>query len=136
MVTRRRSGASKQQNQSGKQRNNTRKGIRCGDQVMIIAGGSGEKRANKGKVGKVLRFVGDDRVVVEGLNFIVRHTRPSQTGKPSGKVVKEGSVHLSNVMLYVETLGRPVRVKFSVRADGTKVRGYNHPETKQFVQLA
>lgn len=131
MVARSRSGTSNRRSEAGK-----RKGIRCGDQVMVIAGGSGDKRANKGKVGKVLRFVGSDRVVVEGLNFIAKHVRPSQPGKPSGKIVTEGSIHLSNVMLYVDALGRPVRVKFSVRADGTKVRGYIHPETKQFVQIA
>ncbi len=130
MVARRNSGASKRAANSGK-----RKDIRCGDLVMVIAGGSGEKRANKGKVGKVLRFVGEERVVVEGLNFIAKHVKQTQPGKPSGKVVVEGSIHLSNVMFYCEALGRPVRVKYSLKADGSKVRGYNHPETKQFVQL-
>lgn len=129
MVARRNGKASKRGS------SNKRRDIRCGDLVMVIAGGSGDKRANKGKVGKVLRFVGEERVVVEGLNFIAKHVRPSQPGKPSGKVVVEGSIHLSNVMYFVESLGRPVRVKHSVRSDGTKVRGYNHPETKQFVQV-
>ena len=112
--------------------------LKAGDPVMVIAGGNKNKRANKGKVGKLVRFVGDakQRVIVEGVNFLYRHLRQSAPGKPSGKIQKEGSIHISNVMYYVEKLKRPVRLKAQVRQDGKKVRGYVDPQSKKFVELS
>ena len=111
--------------------------LKKGDTVMVIAGGCEGKRDNKGKIGKILRFVGDDseRVVVEGVNFIARHQRARGPGQEAGKVVREGSIHISNVMYYVETLKKPVRLKHRVLKDGKKVRGYLVPESKEFVQV-
>jgi large subunit ribosomal protein L24 len=109
--------------------------LRKGDTVMVISGGNKKKRPNKGKVGKILRFIGDDRVVVEGVNVMVRHQRQTGPNKPSGKISREMSMHISNVMYYHEKAKKPVRLKVSVLADGKKVRGYLDKETKEFVQI-
>ena len=109
--------------------------LRKGDTVMVIAGGHKEKRPIKGKVGKIVRFVGDDRVIVEGINMITVHEKARGPQRPAGKVQREGSIHVSNVMYYAEKLKKPVRVKCSVLADGTRVRGYLDPKSKEFVQI-
>lgn len=109
--------------------------LRKGDVVVVIAGGNSKKRPNIGKTGKILRFVGDERVIVEGLNFVTRHQRQQGPNKPGGKVQKEASIHVSNVMFYVEKLKKPVRIKHKQLADGRKVRGYTDPKSKEFVQL-
>lgn len=112
--------------------------LRVGDLVMVIAGGHKEKRPNKGKVGKLLRFVGKekDRVIVEGVNLVTRHQKARTPGAQSAKIQKEASIDLSNVMFYVETLKKPVKVKMSLRSDGKKVRGYIDPSTKKFTEIA
>jgi len=111
--------------------------LKKGDTVMVIAGGSADKRVNKGKTGKILRFVGDrnQRVIVEGLNFFAHHQKAKGPGTEAGKVVREGSIHISNVMFYVETLKKPVRLKHKKLKDGKKVRGYINSESKEFVQV-
>jgi large subunit ribosomal protein L24 len=115
----------------------TKARLRKGDPVMIIAGGSGQSRPLIGKVGKVAGFSGDSRqrVLVEGLNMVTRHQKATAPGKPSGKVVKEAGIHISNLMYYVESLGRPVRLKYGKNDQGERARGYNNPETKKFVAL-
>ena len=109
--------------------------IRKGDTVMIIAGGNGTTRANKGKTGRVLKFVGADRVIVEGLNMITKHQRAQGPDKPSGKIQKEAALHVSNVMFFVEKLKRPVRLKSKILDNGKKVRGFLNPETKAFEEI-
>ena len=69
--------------------------VRKGDTVIVIAG------ASKGKKGKVLRVLGD-RVVVEKVAMVKRHTRPTQKNPQGGIVDKEGTVHISNVQLFDE----------------------------------
>ena len=111
--------------------------LKKGDLVMVIAGGHSTKRPNKGKVGKILRFAGaeGDRVVVEGINMVTRHLRQTRPEDKAGKVQREGSIHISNVMFYAEKIKQPVRLKTKVLSDGKKVRGYNDPSTKEFVQI-
>jgi len=89
--------------------------IKKGDEVLVIAGND---RGRRGKVLKV--FPNRDRVIVEGSNFIKRHTRPSQNNPQGGIVEKEGSIHVSNVMLVHN--GQPTRVGYKYLDDGTKVR--------------
>jgi large subunit ribosomal protein L24 len=86
--------------------------IKKGDRVMVLAG------RDKGRQGNVLKVLPkDDRVVVEGLNMVQRHTRPTQ-GDPQGGIKnKEASLHLSNVAV-VDSKGKPTRVGF--RVDGDK----------------
>jgi len=78
--------------------------VRKGDLVVVISG------SNKGKRGKVLRVVGD-RVIVEKVAMIKRHTRPSQKTPQGGIVDKEGTIHVSNVQLFDDKLGRGTRTK-------------------------
>ena len=112
--------------------------LRRGDTVMVIAGGNKKKRVLKGQTGKIVRFTGSkmDRVIVEGLNMITRHQRAAGPDKPAGKVEKEGSIHISNLMYYLEKAKKPVRLQHSFLADGKKVRGYKDPGSGDFVQIA
>jgi large subunit ribosomal protein L24 len=89
--------------------------IRKNDIVMVISG------EFKGKTGRVLKnFTRTDRVIVEGVNFIKRHTRPSQTSPQGGIVEKEAPIHVSNVKLIHN--GKPTKVSYQVLKDGKKVR--------------
>ncbi len=88
--------------------------VRKGD-LVIVTGGS-----NKGKKGKILRVVGD-RVVVEKVAMIKRHSRATQANPQGGIIEKEGTIHISNVALFDDKLGRGTRTKNVVDGD-TKVR--------------
>lgn len=109
--------------------------LKRGDLVMVISGGHKTKRPNKGKVGKIARFVGADRVVVEGVNMVTRHQRQAGPNQPAGKIQKEAPLHVSNVMFYAEKIKRPVRIKHKMLADGKRVRGFINPETNQFEEI-
>ena len=90
--------------------------IKSGEQVMVIAG------ADKGKVGRVLRLLPDkDRVVVEGMNRVWKHVRPTQRNPQGGRIQKDAPIHISNVMPVDPATGGPTRVRFEVR-DGVKHR--------------
>jgi large subunit ribosomal protein L24 len=90
--------------------------IKSGDQVIVITG------ADKGKVGKVLRVLtAKDRVVVEGINRVWKHVRPSQRNPQGGRIQKDAPIHLSNVMPLDPTTGKGTRVRFEQR-DGVKHR--------------
>ena len=89
--------------------------IKSGMNVKVIRGN------HKGKEGKVLRVINDkNRVIVEGINLIKKHTRPSQDNPKGGIVEKEGSIHVSNVM-YLQN-GEPTRIGYKKLEDGSKVR--------------
>lgn len=91
--------------------------IRKNDLVQVTAGN------DRGKRGKVLKVFPDkSRVVVEGVNFIMRHTKPNQQNQQGGIVKREGTIHVSNVMLIDPKSGKPTRVGHSVlnTADGKK----------------
>ena len=90
--------------------------IRKGDQVIIIAG------SDKGKKGEVVRVAGD-KVVVQNINIIKRHTKPNpQAGQAGGIIEREAPIHISNVMLFNTGSGKGERVGFKVLEDGRKVR--------------
>ena len=95
--------------------------IKKGDLVKVIAG----SKDRKGKVGRVVAVdLESQRVTVEGMGMHKRHLKPQRNPKyPEGGIVEiPRSVHVSNVMLMSENLGRPVRSGFQVTADGAKVR--------------
>ena len=90
--------------------------IKSGDTVMVTTG------ADKGKTGKVLRVLtGKDRVVVEGINRVWKHVRPSQRNPQGGRIQKDAPIHLSNVQPLDPTSGKGTRIKFEVK-DGIKHR--------------
>jgi large subunit ribosomal protein L24 len=94
--------------------------IRSGDRVEVISG------KDRGKSGRVLRTEPrNQRVYVEGLNMVKRHTRPRQTesqtaGQLGGVIEREGPIHISNVML-LDAKGKPTRVRID-RTDGRRSR--------------
>jgi large subunit ribosomal protein L24 len=90
--------------------------IRKGDKVRVIAG------KEKGKEGEVIGFTNDGaRALVEKLNMVKRHTRPTQANQAGGIIEKEAGIDLSNLMPLTPS-GKPTRVQFRVNADGKKVR--------------
>jgi large subunit ribosomal protein L24 len=91
--------------------------VRKGDTVVVIAG------KERGKRGKVLRVLPErGRVVVEKVNMIKKHQRPTQKLRQGGIIEREGPIHLSNVMLVDPRGDRPTRVGVRVLADGRKAR--------------
>jgi large subunit ribosomal protein L24 len=92
--------------------------IRKNDQVIVRAG------KDRGKKGRVLSVVpGKNRVIVEGVNLIKRHTRPNpQRNIKGGIVEREAGIHVSNVMLVDPDTNEPTRVGKKVLSDGTRVR--------------
>ena len=94
-----------------------RPAIKKNDVVMVIAG------KDKGKSGRVISvFPKKERVLVEKVNFIKRHTRPRGQTHKGGIVEREGPIHLSNVMVLCNKCDRPVRVRKLKLQDGTRVR--------------
>jgi large subunit ribosomal protein L24 len=90
--------------------------IRRYDQVMVVTG------EDKGKKGKVLRvFPGSEKVIVEGVNFIKRHTR-ARPNQQAGIIEREAPIHVSNVMLMDPARDEPTRVGHQVLADGKRQR--------------
>jgi large subunit ribosomal protein L24 len=90
--------------------------IRKGDQVVVIAG------ADKGKKGEVVRVAGD-KVVVQNVNIIKRHTKPNPQANVAGGIVeREAPIHVSNVMLFNLASGKGERIGFKVLENGRKVR--------------
>ena len=92
--------------------------IRKDDEVMVITG------RDKGKQGRVIKVIADDdRVVVENINVVKRHTKPNpQQNKAGGIIEKEMPIHISNVQIVNPMTGKPDRVGFKTLEDGKKVR--------------
>lgn len=91
--------------------------IKKDDKVKVIAG------KDIGKIGKVLKVSRKrNRVLVENINIIKRHTKPSASNRQGGILEKEAPIHWSNVMLMCNKCMRPVRIKMQRLEDGKKVR--------------
>jgi len=87
------------------------------DTVLVVSGNY------KGKKGKVLKvFPKEHRVIVEGVNFIKRHTRPSQKNQKGGIIEKEASIHVSNLMVVCPKCNAPSRLGRKVLEDGKRIR--------------
>jgi large subunit ribosomal protein L24 len=101
--------------------------IRKGDNVMVIAGD------DRGKTGKVLEVLVDkNRAVVEGINIITKHTKPS-AGKPEGGLKKtEAPLHISNLKLIDPATGKPTRVGRKLNSDN-KLQRYSK-KTGEFIK--
>lgn len=90
--------------------------VKKGDTVVVIAG------ADRGKTGQVKRVLpADDRVVVEGINRVWKHVKPSQRFPQGGRIQKEAPIHISNVQPVDPKTGKGTKVKFEDR-DGVKHR--------------
>jgi large subunit ribosomal protein L24 len=91
--------------------------VKKDDLVMIVAG------KDKGKTGKVLRVIPEKgRVLVENLNVVKRHTRPSQANAEGGIIEKEASIDVSNVQLVCKACDKPARTGLRTLEDGSKAR--------------
>jgi large subunit ribosomal protein L24 len=89
--------------------------VRKGDLVVVMKG------KDRGKRGKILKIVGD-RLIIEKVNMIKRHSKPTQKNPQGGIIDKEGTISASNVLLWDEKLGRGTRTKMVVEKDGSKIR--------------
>ncbi|UTF59499.1 50S ribosomal protein L24 [Gilvimarinus sp. DA14] len=90
--------------------------IKRDDEVIVIAG------RDKGKRGKVVRVLANDKVIVSGINLVKKHQKPNpQLGVAGGIVEKEAAIHVSNVAIYNAATGKADRVGFKVEGD-KKVR--------------
>lgn len=91
--------------------------VKKGDKVVVIAG------KDKAKTGKVLVvFPKEERVIVEGVNIVKRHTKPNPVNPEGGIIEKEAPIHISNVQLADPKSGKPTRIGHKLLQDGTKVR--------------
>ena len=100
-----------------KQRKKRRATIRREDTVMVISG------KDKGRTGRVITVDWKrERLLIEGVNIVTRHTKPNAANQQGGLVKIEAPVHYSNVQLYNPTLERGVRVKIQISDAGVKNR--------------
>ena len=91
--------------------------IRKNDTVVVLTG------RDKGKRGKVrFAYPKDERLIVEGVNFVKKHARPTGQARQAGIIEREASLHVSNVRLLCSRCNRPSRVGFRFLEDGKKVR--------------
>jgi len=99
--------------------------IKKGDTVMVITG------KERGKTGKVLQVHAKKaRVTVEKLNMLKRHTKPNAKNKQGGILEREGSMAISNVMVFSESVQKPSRIMMKTFDDGRKVRVYQKAPTE------
>jgi len=91
--------------------------IRKGDEVVVIAG------RDKGRRGAVIKLLDDDKVIVENVNMVKRHTKPNpQVNRQGGIVEKEAPLEISNVALWNPTTKKGDRVGIRTLGDGRRVR--------------
>ena len=91
--------------------------IKKGDKVIVISG------ENKGTSGSVLKVLyNDNKAIVEGVNMVKRHTKPSQANQQGGILEREGKIHISNVLPVDPKTSKPSRVSRKKLEDGSSVR--------------
>ncbi|MGC1678171.1 MAG: 50S ribosomal protein L24 [Candidatus Binataceae bacterium] len=91
--------------------------IRKNDMVMVVKG------RDRGKTGKVMRVLAErGRVVIERLNMVKRHTKPSGAASPGGIVEKEAPLNIANVMFFCDRCNAPVRLSVKLGDDKTRTR--------------
>lgn len=90
--------------------------LRVGDTVIVIAG------SEKGKTGEIVQILRkEDRVIVEGVNNVTKHIKPSQADPEGGIVVREAPIHVSNVAYYDSKAKAPVKIGYKIE-NGEKIR--------------
>ncbi|MCM8790109.1 MAG: 50S ribosomal protein L24 [Candidatus Omnitrophica bacterium] len=91
--------------------------IKKNDIVYVLTG------KDKGKTGKVFRVMAKDgKALVEGVNYVKKHTRRTRQDQQGGIVQKESPIHLSNLAPFCKTCNKPARVGINLLTDGTKSR--------------
>ncbi|WP_216624528.1 50S ribosomal protein L24 [Paenibacillus foliorum] len=96
---------------------NNKLNVKKDDTVFVITG------KDKGKKGRIIAaYPRENRVLVEGVNLIKKHTKPSQSNPQGGIISQEAPIHVSNVMLIDPKSGQPTRVGYKVLDNGKKVR--------------
>lgn len=85
--------------------------IKTGDQVKVIRG------KDRGKEGKVLRILPNDRLIVEGIQIVKKHVRATQQGQESGIVPTEAPIHRSNVMVIDPETKKPTRIGVNIKVE-------------------
>lgn len=91
--------------------------VKKGDRVRVIAGN------DRGKEGEVLKvFPNEDKIVVENINMITRHQRPTSRQREGGIIEQEGSIRISNVLPVCPECKKPTRIGFRLLKTGEKVR--------------
>ena len=91
--------------------------LKLDDEVIIVAG------KDKGKRGTISKLVGNDRVIVGGVNLVKRHTKPNPNlGQPGGIIEREASLHISNVAIFNTETNKADRVGIQFLEDGAKKR--------------
>lgn len=99
--------------------------IHKNDTVKVITG----SYKDKGKIGKVLKVFPDkNRIIIEGVNMIKKHMRPSQKLPQGGIVEKEAPVDVSNVLYYSSKFNTTTRIGYKFLEDGSKVRYCKNPD--------
>ncbi len=84
--------------------------VKKGDTVVVISG------KDKGKKGKIMiSHPEDERVVVQGAAMVTRHVKPRKQGQPGGRIEKEGTMHVSNVMLVCPKCDKPTRIAHKIK---------------------
>jgi large subunit ribosomal protein L24 len=98
------------------------------DNVIVLSGN------DQGKTGKILKVFPDkNRAVVEGVNLIKRHTRPTRDLPQGGIIEKEAPVHISNLKVICPKCNRPTRVGIRILEDKSKVRYCKHPNCGEII---
>lgn len=91
--------------------------VKTGDTVVVITG------KDKGKQGKILAaFPKKNRVLVEGVNMVKKHSKPTPANPQGGIVTQEAPIHASNVMILDPKTGEPTRIGYKFLENGKKVR--------------
>ncbi|MEJ2536755.1 MAG: 50S ribosomal protein L24 [Calditrichia bacterium] len=98
------------------------------DTVVVLSGN------DRGKTGKVLKVFPDkDQVVVEGVNMIKKHSRPTQQLPQGGIIEKEGPINVSNLKVVCPKCNRPTRIGVRILEDKSKVRYCKHPDCGEII---
>ena len=91
--------------------------VKVGDKVIVIAG------SNKGKIGKVNKFLSkENKVIVEGVNIVKKHLKPKNNNGTGEIIEMEAPIHVSNVMLSDPKTKKPTKVKIEKDSKGKKIR--------------
>lgn len=91
--------------------------FKTGDKVIVIAG------ASKGKTGKIIKILEkESRVIVEGVNMVKKHQKPTQNNQTGGIIEREAPIHISNIMMVDSKTGKPTKIKIEIDKKGNKVR--------------